>query len=113
MPYEINGKASTREEVEEMLNNDKVKLTKFSMDLLKNKEPADLPTKLSHEGFYLDEGLIGGLSKQMTKTRAGYGRLAFKGSPYIYKRDLYIIMLDQDYLPKWKKWLIGLIEKLL
>lgn len=106
--YEVNGKKVSREEAVDFLNRAS-KITHFSVTKNRESEKGEL----SHEGFEIEKSLISSMSKGMDEYEAGYLRVSFLDSSKIMGRDLYIVMMDPGAVPKWKRWAVRLLEKLI
>lgn len=104
MSVKINGQEVTVEQAIKMIDEDKMKITQFTVGIDGNKDkPKSEP---SHVGFKIDQEFISEVSKAMTHLEASRIISSFKNSPKIMGRNLYIIMADQD------DEINGILEKL-
>lgn len=106
--YIINGKKVSKEDALKWIEKAE-KITHFSALHEREGDKGEL----SHEGFAIDQSFISSMSKGMDEHQAGYLRVSFLGSSKIMGRNLYIVMTDPDAVPKWKRWVLNVLERII
>lgn len=100
----INNKEVTKSEALEIIEDESTVIKQVSVSFEnENKTNKSAP---SHEGFSIKKELISGASKVMSETNSGILKLSFKGSPKIFNRDLYILMVEPGHLRWWEKLIL-------
>lgn len=110
MSTKINGKDVSTEEAKKTLSDPQVVVTEFSLEL-GNDTKSESP--LTNDGFALDKDFIAGMSQQMDRLNAGLMKFSALNSRKIMGKDFYVLMIQPDYLPWWKKRLLRLLNKIL
>lgn len=106
----VNGKAMPQEEALDLIARPEVTIQNVKITYPNPDKEKSPP---SHEGFEIKQELISAASKKMSAADAGYMKFSFCGSSKIMNRDLFLVMIDRGYQPKWKRWVISALERLL